>query len=207
MNNIKRVSLIVTALAILLILFRDGSSEVKTKYLDRSTVVLAFGDSLTYGYGAVTQAYPKQLETMIGRVVINAGVSGEVSATGLKRLPQLLEKHHPSLIILCHGGNDILRRYSKVTLKDNLSQMIALSRASGAQVLLVGVPGFGLLGLSTVPLYKELALETNILYEGSILENIESVPTLKSDRIHPNATGYNMMAEAFAKLLKENGLI
>ena len=207
MNNTKRFALIVVALAVLLLLFRSGSSEVETKYLANSAVVLAFGDSLTYGYGAVTQAYPKQLQTRIGREVVNAGISGEVSATGLKRLPKLLEKYHPSLVILCHGGNDILRRYSKETLKNNLNQMIILSRASGAQVLLVGVPGFGLLGLSTIPLYEELALETNVLYEGSILEKIESEPTLKSDRIHPNGAGYKMMAEVFAKLLKENGLI
>jgi len=206
-NNTKWIALIVTILATFLLLVRSDSSEVETSHLDNGAVILAFGDSLTYGYGAVAQAYPKELQTMIGREVINAGVSGEVSATGLKRLPKLLEKYHPSLVILCHGGNDILRRYSKETLKENLNQMIVLSRASGAQVLLVGVPGFGLFGLSTVPLYEELALETNVLYEGSILEKIESEPTLKSDRIHPNSIGYRMMAEAFAKLLKENGLI
>jgi len=144
---------------------------------------------------------------MIGRKVINAGISGEVSATGLKRLPKLLAKHQPALVILCHGGNDILRRYSKETLKSNLRKMIALSRANGAQVLLVGVPGFGLLGLSTVPLYEELAEEENVLYEGSVLEMIENEPNLKSDRIHPNAMGYKVMAEAFKELLHENGLI
>jgi len=207
MNNTKRIAFIVVVITVLLLVFRSDSSKVETQGLDSSAVILAFGDSLTYGYGAVTYSYPTQLQPMIGREVINAGISGEVSATGLKRLPTLLAKYHPSLVILCHGGNDILRRYSKEMLKNNLRKMIALSRASGAQVLLVGVPGFGLLGLSTVPLYKELASEENVLYEGSVLEMIENEPNLKSDRIHPNAMGYKVMAEAFKELLHENGLI
>ena len=207
MNNTKRIALVVAAIVVTLLFFRSNNNEVETTKLNINAVVLAFGDSLTYGYGAVDQAYPQQLEMMIGRKVINAGISGEVSATGLKRLPKLLAKHQPALVILCHGGNDILRRYSKETLKSNLRKMIALSRANGAQVLLVGVPGFGLLGLSTVPLYEELAEEENVLYEGSVLEMIENEPNLKSDRIHPNAMGYKVMAEAFKELLHENGLI
>ena len=207
MNNTKRIALVLAVIVAILFFIKNDSGKVETQALDTKAVVLAFGDSLTYGYGAVDQAYPKQLERMITREVINAGVSGEVSATGLKRLPILLAKHHPSLVILCHGGNDILRRHSKERLKENLRKMIELSRESGAQVLLVGVPGFGLLGLSTVPLYKELASEQKVLYEGTVLEKIESEPTLKSDRIHPNAEGYKLMAESFAVLLKENGLL
>jgi len=207
MNNTKRMALIIAVVVVLFLVFRGGDSKVETTGLNTNAVILAFGDSLTYGYGAVDQAYPQQLETMVSRKVINAGVSGEVSAVGLKRLPKLLAKYHPSLVILCHGGNDILRRYSKEKLKANLSKMIALSRKNGAQVLLVGVPGFGLFGLSTVPLYEELALEKHVLYEGAVLEVIENDPNLKSDRIHPNAIGYKVMAEAFTKLLHENGLI
>ena len=207
MNRTRLIVLLLAFVLVTVLFFRLETSVVKTQKLDSDAVVLAFGDSITYGYGAVSQAYPTQLQALIGRRVINAGISGEVSASGLKRLPRLLEMYHPSLVILCHGGNDILRRSSKEKLKANLVAMIQLSQKSGAQVLLVGVPGFGLLGLSTVPLYKEVAVEQNILYEGAVLETIENEASLKSDRIHPNGLGYGLMAEAFAQLLGESGVL
>jgi len=207
MNKTRLIAFLLAFSLVLVLFLRLESSTVQTQSLDSDAVVLAFGDSLTYGYGAVTHAYPIQLQTLIGRKVVNAGVSGEVSANGLRRLPKLLEMYRPSLVILCHGGNDILRRTSKEKLKANLIAMIELSRKSGAQVLLVGVPGFGLLGLTTVELYEEVAREQNVLYEGSVLEMVEGDTSLKSDRIHPNRAGYKMMAEAFATVLRKNGVL
>lgn len=207
MNKTRLYALIVAVGISLLLLLRPSTSTVEVDPLARDAVVLAFGDSLTYGYGAVAQAYPTQLEALIGRSVINAGVSGEVSASGLRRLPELLERYRPSLVILCHGGNDILRRSSQQNLRSNLVAMVKLARESGAQVLLVGVPGFGMLGASTVPLYEEVATEQGVLYEGDVLEKIENDTSLKSDQIHPNAAGYGLMAEAFADVLKENGVL
>lgn len=207
MNRTRLAGLIIALfLAFLFFLKSDGPAPGVRK-LQNDAVVLAFGDSLTYGYGAADQSYPKQLQTRIGRSVVNAGISGEVSSDGVKRLPGILAKYHPALVILCHGGNDILRRHSKEKLRSNLRAMVRLSRESGAQVLLVGVPGFGLLGLSIVPLYEEVAKEEESLYEGDILETIEGDPALKSDQIHPNALGYGLMAEAFARVLTQNGLL
>jgi len=207
MNNTRLTALLISLLLLLFFLIRPETKPVDVQRLENDAVVLAFGDSLTYGYGATDQSYPKQLQTLIGRKVINAGVSGEVSSNGLKRLPKLLETYRPSLVILCHGGNDILRRSSREKLRSNLNAMIDLCRESGAQVLLVGVPGFGLLGLETVPLYEEIAQKQGVLYEGSVLERIENDPALKSDQIHPNRIGYGQMAEAFARVMNDGGLI
>ncbi len=207
MNRTRLTALLLGLVLVLFFLFRSDAPGSNRQKLGTDARVLAFGDSLTYGYGAADQSYPKQLQTLIGRRVVNAGISGEISTMGLKRLPGLLERYHPALVILCHGGNDILRRSSKEQLRSNLIAMIELSRESGAQILLVGVPGFGMFGLSTVELYEEIAREKGVLYEGIVLEKIENDPALKSDQIHPNALGYRLMAEAFEEVIKENGLL
>jgi acyl-CoA thioesterase-1 len=169
--------------------------------LDEDAIVLAFGDSLTYGTGApVGQSYPDVLATILNRRVINAGVPGEVSSAGLKRLPALLDEHQPALVILCHGGNDFLRRGNPAMVEENLRKMIILSQAAGAEVILVGVPNFNLL-LNTHPLYERLAENTGVAFEGEIIEQLLSDRSLKSDNIHPNAQGYRLLAEAISRHL------
>jgi len=199
--------LFVVLLAGLLFLKQDNTSVVQTDALNKQDVILAFGDSLTYGTGAPSLSYPVQLERLLQRKVVNAGNSGELSSIGLSRLPSLLKKFHPSLVILCHGGNDLIQKKSKELLKNNLRQMIQLSKASGAHVLLIGVPNFKVIRFSTESLYAELAEEENVLYEGKVLATIENNSALKSDRIHPNAKGYSLMAKTFTHVLKDSGLV
>ena len=206
---ITRRIFIVSLLAFFIFLFvvKLDSANISTAPLQSTDRVLAFGDSLTYGSGAHSQSYPMQLHDLIQKEVINAGIPGETSSQGLKRLPSLLQKHHPQLVILCHGGNDIIRQQSKKMLKENLLKMIQMSKESGAQILLVGVPDFHMLGFTTDALYEEVAKQESILYEGEILSKIENDPALKSDRIHPNAKGYGLMAKAFAEILKKYKIV
>ncbi len=175
--------------------------------LPAAGVVLAFGDSLTYGSGAQPEAsYPAQLEQLIGRRVVNAGVPGEISRAGLARLPQELEAHRPDLVIICHGGNDLLRRTGAPAAADNIRAMIRLVQTHQIPVVLIGVPELGLL-LSPPRFYAQLAREFDLPYEGQILAKILAQNALKSDAIHPNAAGYRLLAEALAELLRRAGLI
>lgn len=167
-------------------------------------VILAFGDSLTYGYGASMQeSYPKRLQYLLGREVINAGVPGEVSAEGLKRLPKLLEQHNPALLILCHGGNDILQKKEMSELRANLEKMILLAKSKSTEVILIAVPEFGLLRLTPPSLYHELSEQYSLPIEEDILPDLLHDNRYKSDLIHPNADGYEKMAKAVEKVVRE----
>jgi len=171
-------------------------SGPKLKPFDASSVILAFGDSLTHGNGAPAgQSYPDVLAALLGREVIKAGVPGETTAGGLKRLPQVLDAHRPTLVILCEGGNDFLRRQDGAQTAANLRAMIELIRSRGIELVLVGVPKLGF-GLSVPEFYPQLAEEYGLPYEGEILVDLLGDNGMKSDAIHPNPTGYRRMAEA-----------
>ncbi|GAB4352891.1 MAG: arylesterase [Methylohalobius sp. ZOD2] len=170
-------------------------------------IILAFGDSLTYGTGVGPEAsYPAVLEALTGRTVINAGVPGEVTAEGLKRLPGLLEAYRPDLLILIEGGNDMLRRRPETRTRDNLSRMVSLAKEQGVPVLLVGVPKPGLL-LASADFYPQLADELGVPYVDGVLADILSDQGLKSDLIHPNEPGYRRLAEVLADFLRERGAL
>lgn len=171
--------------------------------LATDAVVLAFGDSLTYGTGAAEgEAYPAVLQGLLGRTVINAGVPGELSAAGLSRLPALLDEHRPALVILCHGGNDLLQQRNPEEITANLRSMVGAIRAAGAEVVLVGVPQPGLL-LKTAPLYGEVAAALHIPFAADIIADTLQRGALKSDYIHPNGQGYAKIAAALAKLIHQ----
>jgi lysophospholipase L1-like esterase len=179
----------------------------KLARLAPDAAVLAFGDSLTYGTGASeAESYPAQLEALIGRKVVRAGVPGEVSAQALARLPAALEEHQPRLIVLCIGGNDFLRNLGQAQVAANVRAMVRLAKDKGADVLLLGTPEKGLL-VSPPKFYGEIAQELRIPYEGKVIGEILRDSSLKSDPIHPNARGYRLMAERIAALLKKAGAI
>jgi len=170
-------------------------------------VVLAFGDSITYGTGAAeADSYPAQLEKLIGRTVVRAGVPGEVSAQALARLPGALEEHQPRLLVLCIGGNDFLRNLGKAQVAANVQTMVAMARQRGIDVVLIGTPEKGLT-VTPPAFYAEIAEQVGIPYEGSVIGKILRDSTLKSDPIHPNAAGYRLIAERVAGILKDAGAL
>ena len=168
-----------------------------------SSVVVAFGDSLTFGTGADSdESYPSILSGLLACPVINAGVPGELTAAGLARLPGVLEKERPQLVVLCHGGNDMLNRLDDPLITDNLNAMISLVRDTGADVILLGVPRPGL-RLEVASFYKKTADKHRIPFDPATITRILSTPALKSDYVHPNAAGYRKMAESIAKLIRD----
>jgi lysophospholipase L1-like esterase len=187
-----------------LLLLCSCRKAVKLPPLASDAVILAFGDSLTYGTGADrSESYPAFLATLTGRQVINAGMPGEVTEEGRARLAAVLDATQPALLILCHGGNDFLRRHDRGLVKENLRAMVQSARERGIAVVLIAVPTLGF-GLQVPPLYAEVASEAGIPLEGDVLAKILADSSSKSDPIHPNATGYQELAIALERLLRRS---
>lgn len=185
-----------------------GESAPKMNRLTDDATILAFGDSLTYGTGAAAgQDYPSVLAQLTGHPVINTGIPGEISQQGLQRLPQLLDEHQPALLILMHGGNDILRKLPAEQTRANLKAMIEAARQRNVQVIMLGVPKFALLQLRSAEFYAELAEAEAVNIDLDSLPEILSHNELKADTVHPNGQGYRQLAENIAALLRKHGVI
>lgn len=206
-HKLNRPAGIITSLLVTLILLGACGKEQNLPQLTPGAVILAFGDSLTYGTGAERgESYPARLQELIRYPVINAGKPGELSAAGLERLPALLDKHKPELLILCHGGNDILRKKEENGTGTNIRKMIHIARDSGVSVMMMGVPKPGIF-LKSAEFYDELAEDTGVYYLRDLVPEVLSDNRLKSDPVHPNGRGYALMAETIARALKQGGAL
>ncbi len=197
-----------TLLAVVASLALSGCNRTpQLPKIGTDATVLAFGDSITFGTGAATnESYPAQLQARIGRKVIDAGVPGELSADGLARLPETLDEIKPKLLILCHGGNDFLRKLDERQAAANVRAMVKLAQDRGIGVLLIATPKPGLT-VSPPDFYAEIAKEFKLPFNDSVLRRVLTDNELKSDLVHPNAKGYGVIAEEVASLLKKAGAL
>jgi len=173
----------------------------------RSTATLrlvALGDSLTAGLGlAPDEAYPAHLQARLDAagydvMVVNAGVSGETTAGGLRRLEWALEGD-VALLIVALGGNDGLRGLPVEQMKDNLDEIITQAKYRGAEILLIGMeapPNFGQAYTEAFRrVFSDLAHEHEVGFVPFLLEGVAGEPGLnQADGIHPNARGAQEVA-------------
>jgi len=170
-------------------------------------VVLAFGDSLTYGTGATEfESYPAQLERLISRPVVRSGIPGETTAQALARLPITLDAVRPRLLLLCIGGNDLLRRLGKQQAAENVREIVRTAKNRSIDVVLIGTPEPGF-SISPPGFYEEIAKEFGIPYEETVIGEVLRDSSLKADPIHPNAQGYLLIAQRIATLLRTSGAL
>jgi acyl-CoA thioesterase-1 len=206
-KTLRRVSALRLVLLVLAVAIGGCGERPRLAPLPSDAVVLAFGDSLTYGTGAAVQeSYPAQLEQLIGRRVVRAGVPGEVTAGALARLPEALDQHAPRLLLLCIGGNDFLRRLGNAQAEANVRAMVKLARSRDIEVLLIGTPEPGF-SLAPPAFYGGIAKEFRLPYEEAAIADVLKDESLKSDPIHPNARGYRVIAERVAERLKRSGAL
>lgn len=155
--------------------------------------ILILGDSLSASYGVDEEkGWVNLLRAQLPQhEIINGSVSGETTAGGLRRLPALLESSSPSLILIELGGNDGLRGFSPLKLKENLTKLITLSKQNNTQVLLSEVmvpPNYGTRYAKMFEdVYKDLAKEHDIILMPFFMKEIAVHPELmQRDGIHPN---------------------
>jgi acyl-CoA thioesterase-1 len=161
----------------------------------RGSTVIAFGDSLTSGYGAgAGEDYPSRLSALIGTTVENAGVSGDTTETALARLDDDVLARQPRIVIVGLGGNDFLRRTPTRETATNLRTIVRKIQGSGAMVVILGFD-FPSFGPQYADMYEDVAHDEGCLLIPDMLDGILNTPSLKSDEIHPNAAGYQLMAE------------
>ena len=200
-SSMRRTSITILCL---LALCAGCGGHPEARLLSESSVVVAFGNSLTSGTGASkAESYPSVLSGLIGCRVVNAGVPGEVTSSGQRRLPKVLEKDKADLVVICHGGNDMVSKQDENAIIRNLDSMISIARDAGADVILVGVPNPEL-PLKVPPFYQELADKHSIPLDSDTIPEILSTPSLRSDQMHPNAAGYKKMAQAIADLIRKS---
>jgi acyl-CoA thioesterase-1 len=171
------------------------------------------GDSLSAEYGLVrgtgwVPLLEKRLQQeKIDATVVNASISGDTTSGGKARLPALLDKTHPDVVVLELGGNDALRGLQLSSTEANLRDMITLSRKQHARVLLVGMqipPNYGAdYANRFAALYPKLANETHVALVPFLLEGVARRQELfQADRIHPTAEAQSIMLDSVWPHLK-----
>ena len=179
----------------------SGISNVRN--LDsKGAGVVAFGDSLTAGFGAPPgEDYPARLSQLTGVTIQNAGVSGDTTESALARLDDVIARN-PRIVIVGLGGNDFLRRAPLSSTEANLRTIVRRIQESGAMVVVLGFR-FPSISGNYEDMYERVADgERAMLIEGP-LKGILNDPALKSDEIHPNARGYELMASRIAEPLQK----
>ncbi len=174
--------------------------------------IVAFGNSLTAGLGvSPDHAYPARLQTQLLKAgyayrVINAGVSGETTAGGLRRLPWILE-HRPSIVILELGANDALRGQPLPVIESNLRTIIEGLHEGGAVVVLAGMripPNYGAdYAAGFASMFGRLAREYSVTLIPFFLEGVATKTTLnQADGVHPTGAGYRIVARTVFEVIE-----
>jgi acyl-CoA thioesterase-1 len=176
--------------------------------------ILIFGDSLSAAYGIgedegwVTLLAERLKQENSKLQVINGSVSGETTTGGRARLPSLLQRYAPTYVLIELGGNDGLRGLPLALMRENLTEMITLSKASGATVLIAGMqipPNYG--PRYTEPFYAqyaELAEEFDLYLIPFLIDGIPQQPALiQADGIHPKAEAQSMILDNVWPVLRE----
>lgn len=171
----------------------------------KSMRIVALGDSLTAGYGVLSQeAFPDRLEAALVKrghdvEIVNAGVSGDTVADGLARLDWALADGADGVIVEL-GANDMLRGHDPSLVRESLDELLSRVSETGAPVLLAGMRAAPNLGADYAarydPIFPDLAEKHGTLLYPFFLDGVAGNASLnQADRMHPNAAGVDIIVE------------
>ena len=209
---IKPLYAFVYALAVSLLLISGevAAQQVSEAKAPSKTKVLVWGDSLSAAYGIpqekgwvslLQERYKDELE------VVNASISGETTQGGLTRLPEALERHKPTLLLLELGANDGLRGFKTEVMEENLQRMIEMSQAADAKVVLLGIRiplNYGFTYTQKFEkVYVDLAEKFKLPLLPFLLEPVAlDFDLMQADGLHPTADAQPKVLEHVLTLLK-----
>lgn len=165
------------------------------------TEIVAFGDSLTYGYGAARgQDYPSILTQRLERPIQNLGRNGETAIHAATRIEEAL-KNQPYMVLIEFGANDFMQSLSFEQTVQAMENMVDAVQASGAVAVVVDTGGPELMHRYSKA-YKKIAQQKGAVFVPGILDGFWGKRALMSDQIHPNADGYKIVAERVEKAIR-----
>jgi len=177
------------------------NSEDVTNYPPKGNTIIAFGDSLVVGVGAVKEGgFVTLLSEELGITIENLGRGGDTTTGGLDRLDEVLARD-PDIVLLLLGGNDFLDRVPKEVVFSNLNKIVTKLHESGVIVVLLGVRG-GILGDGYEDDFSQLARKQKTAYVPNVLEGLIGSSEFMDDAIHPNDKGYEKIAERVLPILQ-----
>ncbi|MBI4982500.1 MAG: arylesterase [Candidatus Omnitrophica bacterium] len=157
--------------------------------------IICFGDSITFGYGvSAKENYPTALAKMVSYPVINVGIDADTSVEALGRLDSDVLSRQPFLVIIEFCGNDFLRKIPIEITEKNIREMTQKIQQSGAMVAIVDISA-GMFLKDYRRMFRKIAYEEGAIFVPAVLNGIITNPSMKSDFLHPNGSGYKIVAE------------
>lgn len=194
----KKIIILLLIIGCICYFMRDKTT-VKNVNNPASSIV-AFGDSLTAGYGAPKgSSYPDFLARRLGQEVINLGLSGETAVHAPARLPEVLAQN-PYMVLIEFGANDYMQGRSMQNAVEAVRQIVDSVQQAGAVAVIVDTGGPGMGEYSNA--YKKLARDKEAVFVPAILKGIFNKKQYKSDMVHPNADGYEIIADRIYEAIK-----
>jgi lysophospholipase L1-like esterase len=193
-NNLKTVALILMILVLgVTPLLMNAKREIKNTSSNGKNII-CYGDSITFGYGVNPgEDYPTALAKIASRPVINAGVDGDTSNEGILRIKQDVLEEEPYIVLIEFTGNDFLKKVPMDKTISNIREMIRRSQSAGAMTAIVDISA-GLFLIEYRMRLFMLARQTGSIFVPAVLDRILTNPSMKSDFMHPNASGYRIVA-------------
>ena len=184
-----------------LLFYALGKKREVKNFPNPNLTIVAFGDSLTAGYGAPKgSSYPDYLGQLLGKPIVNLGLSGELAVHAPERLEEVLS-YQPYMVLIEFGANDFMQQRSTQAAVAAVAQIVDGVQQAGAIAVIVNTGGPGMADYTRA--YEKLAKEKQAIFVPSILKGIFTKRNLKSDAVHPNAQGYKMVAQHVHKVIKD----